>query len=143
MLYSWGGSESICRENRSTFPLRRNRALGSTAILLASLARPSGESESICRETVALFSPPPVQTGRAPVPSLRGMPCHSRLLRYSASPEIRFTPRQCKPSGLQARSARRIRESEASRLLRTKHATKHAMQINLHCSRLLRIFAKL
>ena len=142
MLYSFGESESICRETEALSPRGRNRALGSTAILPASLACPSGESEPICREIVALF-PSPVQTGRAPVPSLRGMPCHSRLLRYSASPEIRFTPRPCKPSGLQARSARRIRESEASRLLRTKHATKHAMQIYLHGSRLLRIFAKL
>ena len=77
MLYSWGGSESICRENRSTFPLRRNRALGSTAILLASLARPSGESESICRETVALFSPPRYRPGGRPFPPCEA--CHATL----------------------------------------------------------------
>ena len=41
---------------RSTFPRGRNRALGSTAILPASLTRPSGESESICRENRALGS---------------------------------------------------------------------------------------
>ena len=71
----------------------------------------------------------------------------SWLLRYSATPEIRFTPRQCKqvcialgfcdirlrrkygsrlgnasPTACITCSARCIRESKASRLLRTKHA---------------------
>ena len=61
-----------------------------------------GESESICREIVALF-PSPVQTGYPappPPPLLRGTPCHSRLLRCLPSAEIRFTPRPCKPDGL-------------------------------------------
>ena len=58
-----------------------------------------GESESICRETVALF-PSPVQTGYPSPPLLRGTPCHSRLLRCLPSAEIRFTPRPCKLDGL-------------------------------------------
>ena len=63
-----------------------------TGVHLSSL-RGSGP---ICRKIVAL-SP---GANQAPVLFLRGTPCPSRLLRYSATPEIRFTPRQRKPSGL-------------------------------------------
>ena len=95
-----------------------------------------GESESICRETVALF-PPPVQTGH---PSLHCEACHaplgfcdicpagqkygSRLGNASLQacrpvlPVVSVSPR---PPGFSARNM--------------------PMQIHLHCSRLLRIFA--
>ena len=111
-----GGSELIFRETVALSPGGVNRAYGSTAILPASLARPSGGSESICRETVALSlsPPPPVQAWH---PS---SPCEARHAtlgffdirlrrkygsRLSASGIFAYgrntvAPRPCKPSGL-------------------------------------------
>ena len=133
-----GESESICREivTPPPPPPGRNRVLGSVAILPASLARPSRESESICRETVALF-PSPVQTGYPSPPS-----CEAR----------HATPGFCDVCLRQKYGSRLGHASltaciglscpeEPGGLGLTDTTGGRPMQMNLHCSRLLCIFA--
>ena len=131
----------ICRETAALSPGGGIALLALRPFCLHPSPVLPGGSESICRETVAL-SP---GTSRAPVHSLRGTSCHSRLLRCRS---CGFRLLRCLPSAIGFYNvclrqkhgshlghasltactvcpARHICESEASRLLRTEHVPEH------------------
>ncbi len=130
-----------CIRESKAFRLLRTKHANANSFALLSASAIFGyagntvHASAMQARRLALHVPPVVSVSpRPPVSSGRNMPMQihlhcSRLLRYSATPEIRFTPRQCKPDGLHCMFRRYIRESKAFRLLRTKHANANSFAL--------------